>query len=104
MYYEIRQNPKLYSIFAQLLRNPKLTVSLDRVCMKPPHSVIDEEGWPKTFETFAFPIHNDMNLWDLRETKYQGGLALEDAPMGGGGFRCIPGYHRLEKSSLKPNG
>ena len=32
----MRQDPRLYSVFAQILRDPKLTVSLDRVSMKIP--------------------------------------------------------------------
>lgn len=102
-YYEIRQLPALYSIFAQLLREPKLTVSLDRVCMKPPAFIdipdMDDDGATFqriTFEQGEFPIHTDMNLWYLGETKYQGGCALEDCPPGGGGFRCVPGFHKLE--------
>lgn len=43
------------------------------------------------------PIHNDMSLWDLSERKYQGSVCLLDCPVGHGGFRCIPGFHKLEK-------
>eukprot|EP01120_Amphizonella_sp_Union-15-10_P006976 TRINITY_DN2308_c0_g1_i1.p1 TRINITY_DN2308_c0_g1~~TRINITY_DN2308_c0_g1_i1.p1 ORF type:complete len:341 (+),score=64.33 TRINITY_DN2308_c0_g1_i1:55-1077(+) len=99
-YYKIRTDPKLYSIFAQLLRTHKLTVSLDRVCLKPPfyYETPGKEGrreFPELHKEFK--IHTDMNLWDLSETKYQGSLALEDCPIGHGGFRCIPGFHKLDK-------
>lgn len=99
-YYEIRQNPKLYSIFAQLLREPNLVVSLDRICLKPPSWIEIEENNIKKkieFHQTDFKIHNDMNLWKLEEPMYQGGLALNDCPVGGGGFRCIPGFHKLQK-------
>jgi len=104
-YNEIRQNPMLYSIWAQLLKNPKLTIGMDRVCMKPPawietkhlsednKEVVIKKEWKQT----EFLIHNDMNLWDLSQTKYQGGLALSDCAVGQGGFRCIPRFHKLSK-------
>eukprot|EP01125_Pyxidicula_operculata_P007257 TRINITY_DN2471_c0_g1_i1.p1 TRINITY_DN2471_c0_g1~~TRINITY_DN2471_c0_g1_i1.p1 ORF type:complete len:408 (-),score=96.85 TRINITY_DN2471_c0_g1_i1:19-1242(-) len=101
-YYKIRQDPKLYSIFAQLLKNPKLTCSLDRVCMKPPKWIEKEvvDGKIERIEftqPSKFGIHNDMNLWFLEESGYQGGLCLSSCPVGGGGFVCVPGYHKLEK-------
>lgn len=43
-YYEMRQDPRLYSVFAQILRDPKLTVSLDRVSMKIPAWIEIEEN------------------------------------------------------------
>lgn len=45
-YYTLRQDPRLYSIFAQILNEPHLTVSLDRVCLNPPTRVLDEKGMP----------------------------------------------------------
>jgi hypothetical protein len=47
-YYELRQDPRIYSVFAQILNDPKLTVSLDRVSLKPPAYVeIEENGQKK---------------------------------------------------------
>ena len=150
-YYEIRQIPKVYSLWAQLLRysvllysecyltlilfnrHHDLTLGMDRVSLKvalspPPPSpsplysnmilnlyhnkppaYVDVEGelsLPKKFidrvealeggknrvwfKQPDFRIHNDMNMWDLKECKYQGGIALQDCPKGAGGFRCIP--------------
>jgi hypothetical protein len=43
-YYAMRQDPRLYSIFAQVLNEPHLTVSLDRVCLNAPTIVYDSEG------------------------------------------------------------
>lgn len=97
-YYAMRQDPRLYSIFAQVLNEPHLTVSIDRVCLNAPTVVFDSEG--KMIADFPerrkqiFHIHNDMNLWDLSENKYQAGIALNDCPTGG--FQCIPGFHKLE--------
>jgi hypothetical protein len=97
-YYTLREHPLLYSIFAQLLHEPELTVSLDRVCLGAPSIVRD----PQTGDVIAelperknavFNVHTDMNLWYLKENKYQGGLALVDCPTGG--FQCVPGFHKL---------
>ncbi len=44
-YYELRQDPRAYSIFAQILKDPKLTVSLDRVSFKTPAWVeVEKDG------------------------------------------------------------
>jgi hypothetical protein len=43
-YYAMRQDPRLYSIFAQVLNEPHLTVSIDRVCLNAPTVVFDSEG------------------------------------------------------------
>jgi len=98
-YYQLRQNPKLYSIFAQLLHTHRITVSLDRICLKPPYFIEKTEGQRIEFPQYhsEFGIHTDMNLWDLDEMKYQGSISLVDTPIGHGGFRCIPGFHKLNK-------
>ena len=46
----------------------------------------------------CFASVQDMNLWDLSEIKYQGGLALSDSPCGTGGFCCIPGIHNTHNN------
>ncbi len=55
----------------------------------------------KEFPQEDLRIHNDMNLWQLTHPEnrysYQGGLSLCDTPKGAGGFRCIPGFHKLKK-------
>jgi hypothetical protein len=98
VYYELRQNPLIYSIFAQLLKNPYLTAAVDRANLNPPAYVEDPTTGKIIFQDTArreaiFPIHTDMNLWDLSEINYQGGLALQDCLVGG--FQCIPGFHKL---------
>jgi hypothetical protein len=64
--------------------------------MKPP-AFVTVDGKKITFPVQEFHVHNDMNLWHLGETSYQGGLALNDCEIGAGGFRCIPGFHKLDK-------
>jgi len=88
--YELRQHPKIYSVFAQLLKTHRLLASVDRVSMKPPPDV------PKPY--LQPQLHTDLNYWYTPPDKagYQGGLCLHDCPMGGGGFWCIPGFHKPE--------
>ena len=85
-----RQYPKLHQAFADLLGTEKLWVSMDRAGMKPPvnpeHPLGDDNGF----------IH-----WDLDTTKplptrlgLQGVLSLTDTAADGGGFQCIPGFHK----------
>jgi len=43
-------------------------------------------------------LHTDLNLWDNDPLKpqFQGGLCLRDCPEGGGGFFCLPKFHKRE--------
>lgn len=100
-FYEMRQDPRLYSIFAQLLRRHDIICSIDRVSVKPPYYLDIEVNGKKMRKTFAyfhneFPIHNDMNLWHLETRMYQAGICLLDCPKGHGGFRCVPKFHKLD--------
>jgi hypothetical protein len=99
-YNQIRQHPVLYSIFAQILKTHRVVVGLDRANLNPPAYVTDP-ATGKVIRSFnsrrdaVFPVHTDMNLWDLKAGWWQGGLALQDCHAGG--FHCIPGFHKLEK-------
>jgi len=100
-FYEFRQDPRLYSVFAQLLRRHDIICSIDRVSVKPPFYVDVEVKGKIVRKNFGhlhseFPIHNDMNLWYLQHKMYQGGVCLLDCPKGHGGFRCIPKFHKLD--------
>ena len=70
-YHKIRTNKKLYSIFAQVLKEPKLTVSIDRVNSKPPYYVVKDDQKIKIKQN-KFAVHTDQSLWDLEENKFQG--------------------------------
>jgi hypothetical protein len=84
-----RQSPRIYEAFAQLLGNPHLWVSVDRVSVKLPMHP-DHPGW------------SDRNFmhWDCDPRqpagplRLQGVLSLTDTPAGQGGFQCIPGAHK----------
>lgn len=98
-YYEIRSDRRLYSIFAQLLRDPKLTVSLDRVCIKTPAWIEAEDKSIIDMSNLLghLPVHTDMNLWHIESPAFQASVCLEDCPIGAGGFTVMPGYHKLNK-------
>lgn len=99
-YNELRQSPVLYSIFAQLLKTHRLVTTIDRANLNPPAYVTDPATGKVTHKfnsrrDAVFPVHTDMNLWNLKDGWWQGGLALQDCHSGG--FHCIPGFHKLEK-------
>lgn len=85
-----RQHPRMHQLFAELWRNEKLHVSIDRVGFKPPshpnHPEYDHKGF----------LH-----WDTDTSKrpipfyVQGVLALTDTEADMGGFQCVPGFHRV---------
>ncbi len=84
-----RQNPRLYEVFSEIYGTPKLTVSIDRVGMKPPRRPEYPEYDHKGF------IHWDADTRDLNQPfGVQGVLALTDTAADMGGFRCIPGFHK----------
>ena len=89
--WDLRQHPRLYQAFRELHRTGRLTVSIDRVSMKPP----SHPGHPE----YAHPgfIHWDLDLANLPEpgrTWVQGVLALADTAGDQGGFQCVPGVFR----------
>ena len=89
-----RQHPHVYDIFRAIHGTDQLSVSIDRVGLKPPvhpdHPDYDHRGM----------IH-----WDTDMTKYpdipfrvQGVLALTDTESDMGGFQCIPEtYQHLDE-------
>ncbi|MDE2126920.1 MAG: phytanoyl-CoA dioxygenase family protein [Armatimonadetes bacterium] len=84
-----RQNPRLYEVFAELIGEPHLWVTIDRVNMKPPTSRAHPEYDHKGF------IHWDVDTSDLSIPFWvQGVLCLADTDASMGGFQCIPGFHR----------
>eukprot|EP01119_Soliformovum_irregulare_P009017 TRINITY_DN22125_c0_g1_i1.p1 TRINITY_DN22125_c0_g1~~TRINITY_DN22125_c0_g1_i1.p1 ORF type:complete len:370 (-),score=69.84 TRINITY_DN22125_c0_g1_i1:14-1123(-) len=89
--YTLRQDPKIYSVFAQLLKTHKLVASIDRVSIKSPCRNEDASN-----ENIS--LHTDLNPWVChhRRAQYQAGICLADCPMGGGGFFCVPGMQKAE--------
>lgn len=83
--WEVRTDPKIYNIFADLLEWDKLWVSIDRVCLKLPSK--------EKFKSSGF-FHWDYDVWEPAEQmQLQGVIALQDTTKNMGGFHCAPGMH-----------
>lgn len=81
----LRQSPRIYGAFAQLLDDPHLWVSIDRGKIVPPvgHGGVLQRGF----------IHWDINTLALPDPiPLQGLVALGDTVPGQGGFQCVPGF------------
>ena len=96
--WDIRQCPRVYDAFADVLGQERLWVSIDRVSFKPPlhprHPDWDFKGF----------IHWDGALADLSArtmVHVQGVLCLTDTGADMGGFQCVPGQHRRLKRRLR---
>ncbi|MDA1191601.1 MAG: phytanoyl-CoA dioxygenase family protein [Candidatus Poribacteria bacterium] len=96
-----RQSPRIHAAYAQLWGTHKLWVSMDRASMKPPIN-------PK------YPEYNDRGFlhWDANTDKLplrfglQGVLYLADTAENQGGFRCVPGVHKMltrEENPVAPD-
>ena len=106
--WDVRQHPRVYQAFRELWGTPRLTVSIDTADMKPPRRA-DLEGWGAPLR-----LHMDLDdaflaagplapprvsedgggaLWN-RARCAQGVLQLAETTADGGGFRCLPGFHR----------
>lgn len=84
--WEIRTDPNIYNIFADLLECEHLWVSIDRVCLKLPSKL--------QFTSRGF-YHWDYDVWGAtQQLQLQGLIALEDTTKEMGGFHCAPGMHK----------
>ena len=84
-----RQHPRLYEIFAEVLGQRELAVTIDRVGMKPPFNPTHPEYDHKGF------THWDVNTAKLpTQFGVQAVLCLDDTEPNMGGFQCIPGFHK----------
>lgn len=81
----IRQLPVLRATWAHLLGTDDLLVSLDRCRFTPP--------W-RPGEAGPLPMHWDHDPRASDTHFIQGAISLTDTPVGHGGFRCAPGWHR----------
>jgi hypothetical protein len=87
--WENRQNPRIYQAFAELLGTPRLWVSIDRACLKPPQHPAHPEYDNKGF------IHWDADTTKLPQPlSLQGVLYLADTEADQGGFQCVPALFR----------
>jgi hypothetical protein len=83
--WSLRQSPRIYSVFAQMLGDKNLWVSIDRGKLAPPTRDV---GAPQN----GF-IHWDIDTTALpRPVPLQGLVALTDTGYDQGGFQCVPGF------------
>ncbi|SDS28648.1 Phytanoyl-CoA dioxygenase (PhyH) [Actinopolymorpha singaporensis] len=95
--WNIRQSPRVYEIFKAIHGTDRLSVSIDRVGLKPP---VDPR-YPEY-------DHKGMIHWDTDMTQYpdipfrvQGVLALTDTEPDMGGFQCVPEIYQDLEAYLK---
>jgi len=84
--WNVRQNPRVYEVFAEIHGTEKLWVSIDRTNLKPPADPAHPEHDHKGF------IHwdTDTSLYPNLPFRVQGVLALTDTTADMGGFQCVP--------------
>lgn len=84
--WDCRTHPAVYQTFRDIWSDTDLAVSIDRVNFNVP---ITPE-W--VYDGF---IHWDIDI-SIRPLPlaYQGILALSDTALDGGGFQCVPGFHK----------
>lgn len=86
--WDVRQHPRTYQAFAELLEEERLWVSIDRVNMTPP----SREDHPELDQGF---VHWDVDLTEVptpipRPYGVQGVVYLDDTSPDQGGFCCVP--------------
>jgi hypothetical protein len=86
-FWDIRQHPAVHQAFSELLGTGRLWVSMDRGSFKPPLSLLHPEHRDSQ-------IHWDYDIFLPAPLKLQGVLYLDDTPLDGGGFRCVPSIYR----------
>ena len=79
--WDIRQLSSLHTLFSEIWGTPRLWADRNSCRFTPP--------W-RPGRADPLPIHWDVDPRDRQQLWYQGALALTDAPLGGGGFRCVP--------------
>ena len=88
-----RQNERVYGAFADLLGRDDLWVSIDRVNVKPPQNPAHPEYDHKGFMHWDTDVTRSWN----GPLRVQGVLCLTDTTPDMGGFRCVPGHHKIVK-------
>ncbi len=87
-FWDLRQDPRLVSIYAELLGTERLWVTMDRAGFKPPLSVRHPLHRQET------KIHWDEDPRRPGPRRVQGLVYLTDVGSGDGGFECVPSLYR----------
>jgi ectoine hydroxylase-related dioxygenase (phytanoyl-CoA dioxygenase family) len=83
--WEIRQLPLLHRVWSGIWGRSDLWVDVNSCRVTPP--------WRLGLAD-ALPIHFDVDPHDATQQWFPGLVALTDAPVGHGGFRCVPSLFR----------
>jgi hypothetical protein len=91
-----RQHPKVHAAFAEVFGTEALTVSIDRVSLKPPEVAGDTSGWGRGLGLHwdgARPKHAVSG--ESKTLRVQGVLCLSDTlGENSGGFVCVDGFSK----------
>ena len=87
-FWDNRQFPRLYRAFTEIWGRDDLWVSIDRANMTPPDN-------PPAYR-WNGALHWDLDTVEIpMPLRVQGVLYLADTAENQGGFRCVPGFHRV---------
>ncbi|WP_238322221.1 phytanoyl-CoA dioxygenase family protein [Vibrio mexicanus] len=92
-FWDVRQNPKLYSAFSRLLDETNLWVTMDRASFRPPCRY----DLP-TYGNDENPIHWDYDFRKKSQSLYQGLIYLSDTNKQQGAFSCVPSVYQQIKA------
>lgn len=87
-FWDVRQWPALHDAFAEIWRNERLWVTMDRGIFKVPESAAHPDHVDESV------LHWDLDLRAVSTTTYQGMLFLTDVACGEGSFECVPSIFR----------
>jgi hypothetical protein len=79
-----RQHPTVHQVFSELIKTPKLWVTMDRASFKPPFPPQYPERWDDS------DFHWDLDPQEPRGLALQGVLYLTDTSGDQGAFQCLP--------------
>lgn len=92
----MREDPTLHGVFAQLLDDQKLWVSVDRLGWKRPAALLDQRGRTVSKRSWNRNpyLHLDINPFHRPWWRVlQGAVALNRNDEAAGCFACVPGFH-----------
>lgn len=96
-FWDNRQARAIYDVFATLIGQRALWVSIDRAKMCPP--VRDRKKGAREPSGF---IHWDVDVTrPLPQPPLQGVLCLSRGSPDNGGFQCVPGYHKVVEQARR---
>ncbi|WP_316802464.1 phytanoyl-CoA dioxygenase family protein [Pedobacter nototheniae] len=87
---EIRNNPSIFNLFAELYDNSNIIANIDKLSFNPPETA----DWLFSHDK----LHWDIDPDRLDENYIQGLVYLDDVPENGGAFKAVTGFHKKFKT------